>query len=204
MNFMKLLNLRSIGSLLLLQPLMLMGQSSFTYDQQSSTSESPLPNGSGENIQFASPYGQSFTPTLSAVDFIRVKLNDPNPNNGLGSALYVNLRSGSIGGTILATSTSVSLPNAFTGVVNFFFSSSVALAPGATYCFQPVVQSGDQWNIIAGEYNYPGGNAFYQGLPLTSSDVWFREGIVPEPSSAALALLGGVLVWFRRRASRTC
>jgi hypothetical protein len=33
--------------------------------------------------------------------------------------------------------------------------------------------------------------AFYQGLPFSGSDLWFREGIiVPEPSSLALALSG--------------
>ena len=197
---MKPLTLLAIGTTVLFLPLWSLGQSTFIYDQESSTEEIALPNGSGVNIQMASPYGQTFTPNLSAIDFIRLNLNDPIPGNGLGATLYVYLRSGSINGAILASTTNVSLPNGFSGVVNFFFTNSVALTPSAIYCFQPFVLSGDQWNILAGEFMYAGGNAFYQGLPLSSSDVWFREGIVPEPSSALIVLVGGgAFVWFRRR-----
>ena len=68
---------------------------------------------------------------------------------------------------------------------------SLPKTPGVLYYFEPVVQFGDIWNIDGHELNYPGGMAFYQGLPFSGSDLWFREGIiVPEPSSLALALSG--------------
>jgi PEP-CTERM motif-containing protein len=174
-------------------------QSTFIYDQQSSTDESPLPYGAGAHIQQLTPYGQSFTPNLPAVGFIRLNLNDNNPNNGQGVTLYLNLRANSISGTVLATTLLVNLPNAFTGTCDFLFASEVSLTPSAPYTFELVIQSGDSWNANAGEFNYPGGMVFAHGVPAFNSDLWFREGIVPEPSSAALALLGGVLVWLRRR-----
>jgi hypothetical protein len=134
------------------------------------------------------------------MDFIRLKLNDPFPGNSLGAVLYVNLRSNSIGGPVMATTASVSLSNAFTGVVEFHFPTSVQLTPGTTYYFEPVVGSGDLWNIDAEEFLYPRGSAFVAGLPVSGSDVWFREGvIVPEPSIGALVLLSVAgLLWNRR------
>jgi|ERR1022692_2804384 hypothetical protein len=186
---------------LLVGTLLVHGQGAFIYDQQSSTNEGALPYGAGVVIQqIASPYGQSFTPTLSAVDFIRLKLNDNDPNNSLSATLRVNLRTNSINGSILASTASVSLTNGFTGVVNFFFSSSLSLTPGVVYYFQPVVQSGDLWNLEAGEYNYPGGSVFVGGFAATASDYWFREGIVPEPSAGLLFLFGsGVVAWCHRK-----
>ncbi|HLP77494.1 MAG TPA: PEP-CTERM sorting domain-containing protein [Candidatus Paceibacterota bacterium] len=43
--------------------------------------------------------------------------------------------------------------------------------------------------------------AYLQGLPDSQNgDLWFREGVVPEPSSFALLLLcGGLVAWFRKR-----
>ena len=185
----------------LLNSSFVMAQGNFLYDQQSSTDETPYPNGAGPTIQqLVSPYGQSFTPTLSAIDFIRLNLNDRNPNNGLGASLFVNLRTNSIGGPVLSSTATVTLADGFTGVVNFAFLFSVTLSPGTVYYFEPVVQSGDQWNVIAGEYYYPDGTAFYQGLALSGSDYWFREGIVvPEPSSACLILVGGGLLVYARK-----
>ncbi len=174
------------------------GQGIFTYDQQSSTDETVAGN---TVIQQAQVVGQSFAPSLSSVDFIRLKLSDNNPASGVGVVMYVNLLSNSIAGTIFSQTQPVTLSNGFAGVVNFIFPNSVALTPGTTYFFQPIVQSGDLWNIDIEEYNYPNGTAFYQGQPMPSSDLWFREGVVvPEPSAALLLLLGsGALIRRRRR-----
>jgi hypothetical protein len=85
----------------------------------------------------------------------------------------------------------------------------VTLIGGTVYYFQPVVQPGpgnDLWNLDAGEYNYPGGSVFANGMPATASDYWFREGIVPEPSSALLSLLGfgPLLLILQRKRSTRC
>lgn len=171
------------------------GQGTLSFDQESSSDESVFPNGTGLTLQQHTQFGQSFTPSLSAVDFVRLNLNDKNPNNTLGAVLRVNLRTGAINGPILATTGAVSLTNGFSGVVSFSFVGPAQLAPGTTYFLEPIVQSGDQWNVLAGEYNYPGGAMFADGFQSTASDFWFREGVVvPEPSIAAL-LVVGISVW---------
>ena len=187
----------------------LQAQGTFIYDQQSS--DENVPGEAAAGIQVNEPVGQSFTPSLSTVGFIRLQLFDINPGNSLGATLYVNLRADSITGTILASTDPVSLPDSFpspssVGFVNFFFSIPVSVTPGTTYYFQPVVDVGGAWAIgrFIPTSNYPGGTEFLQGQP-GPNDLWFREGIVaiPEPSAGVLGLLGlGVLVgahWIKGR-----
>jgi hypothetical protein len=177
------------------------GTLEFIYDQQSSTVETPTP-GAGAVLQIAMS-AQSFTPTLTSVGFIRVKLSDGAPGGGRGATLIMNLRAESITGTILSSTDPVVLADRFAGVVDFIFPSPVAVTPGVEYYFEPIVQSGDTWIIDTGPYDYPDGTAFYQGLPLVASDLWFREGIVvPEPSAAWLCLVGTVMLACRRRGLR--
>jgi hypothetical protein len=175
-------------------------QGAFVYDQQSSDES----NISGLiSIQPFQPMGQSFTPTLPSVEFVRLALQDINFGNALGATLYVNLRSGSITGAVLAASSPVFMPDSFFGVTNFFFSPGASLTPGTTYYLQPVVQSGDVWGVAAyNGYNYTGGTEFLQGAPFGNNDLWFREGVVPEPSSLSLVLLGVGAFVYRRRSTR--
>jgi len=173
----------------------------YFYDQQSSTNESPAPYGSGSTIQqFTPPYGQSFTPTLMSIDFIRLNLNDANALDGAGATIYINLHADSLSGAIIGTTAAVTMANSFTGPATFLFPNSVPLVAGTIYYFEPIVQSGGPWNTAGGELNYPGGSFFFNGQPQLASDLWFREGlIVPEPSMAGLLLLaGGTLFCFRR------
>lgn len=176
-------------------------QGFFVYDQQSSTDEYPWSH-AGVTIQPASPFGQSFMPTLSELNFIRLNLNDFNSSNDLGATLYLNLRDVSMSGPILATSSSVSLADDFAGPVNFLFNLTVAVTPDSTYLFEIVVSSGDSWNALAGEYDYARGTPIYQGVAFSGNDVWFREGVytIPEPSAFAIVLLGaGAFAWMRRK-----
>ena len=174
------------------------GQGTFVFDQQSADENTF--GESAHSIQPSQPMGQSFTPGLPGVDFIRFFTSDSSVN-GLGATLYVNLRSGSITGPIMSSTTPVFLPDGFTGRTNFVFPSQVALTVGDTYYLQPVVQSGDLWQVMAGHFNYTGGAEFGNGLPSPNFDLWFREGIViPEPRALNLALAGlcGVLLEMRR------
>jgi len=167
------------------------GQGTFVYDQQSSTDESVFWGEGGVMQQIAQPWGQSFTPGLSSIDFIRLKLYDDNTNNGLGVTLLLNLRAGSISGSLLGSTAPLLIANGTGGAVDFVFPGGIPVTPGVVYFFEPVVQSGDLWRIDAKEYNYVGGSVFAAGLPVSGSDLWFREGIiVPEPSSLTLALSG--------------
>ena len=181
-----------LALVLLLTPICVWGQGTFLFDQESSNLEFAPSYGTGGNIQsFASPWGQSFTPTLSGVDFIRLLFDDGTPNDALGATLSINLHSSSISGPIIGTTAPVTMPNGFAGPTTFFFPSSVQLTPGVMYYFEPVLQSGGSWYLETEPHTYLGGNFFNNGNPLLGTDLWFREGlVVPEPASTPLLLLG--------------
>lgn len=166
------------------------GQGTFVYDQQSSTTEGFFPPASGAGIQQYAPVGQSFTPSLSAVGFIRLELADENPGNGLGGMLFVNLRMSGISGAILSTAAPVFLPDGYNGPANFFFGAPVAVTPGVTYYFDVAALSGDQWalQLTGGEpgLGYTGGTAF-SAAGQTRSTVC---GFVKASSHRSLPRLG--------------
>jgi hypothetical protein len=171
------------------------GQGTFLFDQQSS--DESLPGEAIIGIRPNQPLGQSFTPTLTSVGFIRLQLFDGDIIIGSGATLHIDLLTGSITGSLLASSDSVFLPNGFNGdFANFIFSTPVPVTAGTTYYFQPIIESGD--GFLAGRFipgvDYPGGTEFINGQP-GSDDLWFREGIVvPEPSVLAVVLLAGMVV----------
>jgi hypothetical protein len=127
--------------------------------------------------------GQSFTPGLSAIGFVQMEFSD-FPLNGLGSTVYVNLRSTSITGTVVAATDPLTMPDVVpTEVFTFYFTSPAALTAGTTYYLQPVLQSGDgSGGPVGGQFNYSGGVAYDGGFPESGYDLWLREGIVPEPA----------------------
>ncbi|MGH7952621.1 MAG: PEP-CTERM sorting domain-containing protein [Limisphaerales bacterium] len=192
-----------------------LGQGTLIYDQQSASSDVYGGEGGGI-IQDNEPLGQSFTPTLSSIGFIRLETADNSDySNSIGATLFVNLWAGSIegSGTLLGSTVPVFLPGGFgyggieVGYTNFFFSTPIAVTPGETYYFQPVVQSGDQWWIYQSftYFQYSGGGTSYWKGVAGSVDLWFREGTytVPEPSSSWLILLGsGLLLYVRQRLKR--
>jgi len=178
------------------------GQGTFQYDQQSYPI--PIPPNILLDIQPNAPIGQSFVPTLSAVGFVQLELFDGHPNNGLGATLYVNLRSDSMTGAVLSSSSPVFMPETPSGggVTNFFFSAPATVVPGTTYFFEIVGESGDLWRVNATGETYPSGTSYLQGNP-SALDLWFREGvIVPEPSAAWLVLVaGGIWSYVRLKTS---
>jgi len=177
-----------------------LSQGTFVYDQQLVTNDTSGGEFSAA-IQTNQPIGQSFTPTLSSVGFVRLFLGDSS-RNGIGANVLVNLRSDSLQGPILASTDPVFMPDGFSGRADFLFLNEVSVIPGTTYFIQPVVQSGDAWNIFLDiNYKYPGGTAFFSGVADPSFDLWFREGIiVPEPASGSLILLAiGIFVWRKRK-----
>jgi hypothetical protein len=179
-----------------------LGQGTMFFDQQSSDQ-----NNIGEflaDISSNQPIGQSFTPSLSAVRFVQLYLSD-NILGGAGGILSVSLLSASVTGAVLSVSAPVSLPQNFKGIVNFYFPTDISVNPGTTYYFRPAVQSGDGFAVYTdNHFQYPGGTAIYHGTASTFEDLWFREGIiVPEPSTAALLLIGGSAVIYVRRKSKS-
>jgi hypothetical protein len=84
------------------------------------------------------------------------------------------------------------MPDGFNGASTFFFTTPIGVSAGTTYYLQPVIQSGDSFEIgLVSGSAYSGGMAFLSGTAQPGGDLWFREGsVVPEPSSLSLAILG--------------
>ena len=181
----------------------------FVYDQQSAANGVSLFANlvDGLNIQEDSPLMQSFMPSLSAIGFVQFEFWDIPNNGNNGATVYVNLWTGSPNinsATLLGSTTPIYMPEEFQnpglgggGVTNFYFTSPIALTAGQTYYLQPVVQSGDDpWDIITIGDTYPNGQLFGKtgGYFQPSTDFWFREGAVPEPTTLALFGLAVFLI----------
>jgi hypothetical protein len=153
-------------------------QGTFVYDQQSA--DETAGGGGPGVIQSLEPVGQSFIPGLSSIGFVRLFMADANPGNNIGATVYVNLLASSINGPVIGTTDPVFMPDSFgrlgtNGYVNFYFSTPIAVTPGVTYYFNPVVQSGDNWYIIGYNYGYTGGTAFFAGaVPCAARHDWSR------------------------------
>ncbi|MGI8967287.1 MAG: hypothetical protein ACR2H1_14545, partial [Limisphaerales bacterium] len=78
------MKLKLISTIFLLTVSFARSQGTFIYDQQSSTNENE-PGGNG-TIQNLSPLGQSFTPMMTSIGFIRLQFADRNPRNSFGAA----------------------------------------------------------------------------------------------------------------------
>jgi hypothetical protein len=165
-----------------------------------------LPDGTlSQNILVFSPIGQSFTPTLTSLNFVNL-LTDIQGSTA-PFTLEVNIRSGSISGTILGMSqpTIVNPPSLFTLIVTpFTFSTPVTLVPGDFYVMEVVAVSGDTLLTSTDTNNYANGTQILGGLAQPNNDLWFQEGIsTPEPGTLLLLATGliGLLaaVLFRNR-----
>jgi hypothetical protein len=172
--------------------LLLRGQGTFVWDQQATGLTDGAP------ALTSQPMGQPFTPTFSSIDVVAFYLSGGQSD----SDIQVNLRSGSIIGTILGTSAPITIKSSDNGPFDFFFSSSIALSPGTQYFLQPEAISGS--GVALGQINapVPTGQEIVNGVTRNDFNFWFQEGVVsnvPEPSLAALLLIGSGVMYCRRR-----
>jgi hypothetical protein len=191
-----------IGSLVivasLFAPQLVKAQGTFIVDQQSTN----IIDAGAPLSQSDQPTGQSFTPALSTVGFVMLYLFDAHGGGDPGATVYVDLRSGSITGTLLGSTAPEYMPAGFSGITDFPFLTPIAVNPGTQYYFQPIIQTGDNFTVVATDTSYTGGSEIANGVAIPVRNLWFQEGIVaaPEPSSSLLLLLGtGILFYARRR-----
>jgi hypothetical protein len=160
------------------------------------------------------PIGQEFTPTLTSLNFVDLHIDDVGSDIGPGADFQVNIRSGTINGTIVGTSSTTFVPdNTNLGgggniITRLSFPTAVTLVPGNVYVIDvvqlaPFVPGNANFGIDGNFGNtYAPGRAIIAGTPNTDFDFFFREGIaVPEPGSFALVAIGslGLLAYARRR-----
>jgi len=128
------------------------------------------------NLLYFSPLGQSFTPTLTSLNFVNLLTEN-------GSAtVKVNIHLGSMSGPVLGTSQPTVIPFSISpGVSSFRFSTSVTLIPGDVYVIEPFVVCGNTLIGSTGINDYVGGDQILGGATQANNDLWFQEGIsVPE------------------------
>ena len=187
---------------LLLEVVPASAQVSFIYDQQSSTNNTAnlVPTA---NFSLGSSIGQSFTPSLASIDFVRLRFYNSGgrQQRSASGTIYVNLWSGGISnGVLLAATAPVFLslsPLQVPDTTDFFFQESAALNSGGVYYLQPIInpQVGSLTpEIFIPPFNpgtYAGGTLLVNGVVYPQYDLWFREGliVVPEPASARLLLV---------------
>jgi hypothetical protein len=171
-------------------------QGTLVYDQQS---RDVSRSGEGYIVISSLRQGaQSFTPALSGIDFASFWFLTG------GSDFHVNIRSESVTGPVLGTTSD--LVGAAPGPLTFFFPNTIPLSPGTVYYLElvPAARSGTL-SYGSDPQFYAGGTGYVDGQPgPANTDFWFREGIVsvPEPTSWALLALGaGVVLWRRRTAA---
>ena len=155
----------------------------------------------GYTIQGGSAVGQEFVPTLPTLDSVELQMNTQTAIHG---SAFVRIRTGSIGGSALATSATEQITNLGTPVqlYHFDFAAPVVLNPGTLHVIEVVHDSGGSLGVFAtgfGNDLYAGGSAIFEGNRQPDTDLWFREGIIPEPSSLLLAVAGVAALAGRRR-----
>ena len=158
-----------------------------------------------------STFGQSFTPTLSGIDYFEVLMG------GSGEVVTVSILDGvsgydGLGGPVIGLSNPTVVDTWRTGghqVIRFDFPSTVSLTPGNTYVawLRTPTRIG---GISYTDNPYSGGQYLARGYSTTSYvrnfDLVFEEGrmvsAVPVPGALAMTGIGvGLVNWLRRRRS---
>lgn len=155
--------------------------------------------------------GQSFTPTLAAIDAVDIPLSVSF--NTFSITIRLDLFSGSgYGGDLLSSTSPILLGGgASLSTIHFTFPSLVTLIPQSIYTFRITLvnsaEAGGGYSILRSLSNpYPGGSEYSTGGTANiSNDIVFSEGLsaVPEPSTSLLGLGGGGIFYLLCRRKRS-
>jgi hypothetical protein len=151
-------------------------------------------------------FGQSFTPTLSRIDFFEVEIGD------FGAIDEIQILNGVSGfdglsGAVVGMSDPAATEATGRQPVRFIFPGGIALTPGNTYVARIFSINGSFAPAIAGisittDNAYAGGQLLMAGFSSDTSpfDAVFREGLtsVPEVSTIWAVASGlAIIVWTR-------
>jgi hypothetical protein len=169
-------------------------------DQSNSVANPWGTNGGGPGWAY---YGQSFTPTLTGLDFVQFKLVGGN-EDGSPVSMVVDILSGVSGtngmeGAVLATSAPVSVVSALDGyaIYTFNFASTVSLVPGQVYVARVSSLAGNFGIMLTASDVYAGGQYLFSTEPYLYTnfyDAIFAEGMIPEPTTIAILAFGSLLL----------
>ena len=147
----------------------------YVWDQ---VNDSFIPGNLNSIIHIA-PIGQEFVPSLDYLEVVEVWACDWSDPPADPPTIVVNIYSDHIGGSLMGTSSAVTLAPAFEGVATFVF-EAVALVPGERYVLEVLRLSGGNGAVgtTGGTDTYPFGHIIRWGEPDEGTDLWFREGVI--------------------------
>jgi len=162
--------------------------------------DAPNPPIDSFNLQGVQPAGQTFKPALTSVQDVQLYTADGIPGNATGASMSVTIYTTNLDGTPLATSKQTILADGFKGITEFTFAAPIPLTAGNTYAIGVnITLASDGWYVYDTSNTYANGTEIKSDTADPDSDLWFREGPLPEPSSLLVAGLGGFGLCFRRR-----
>jgi hypothetical protein len=137
------------------------------------------------------PLGQEFTPTLSPLAAVELKIETLNPGSG-DDTITVNIRESTIGGTILG-SDSKFLEDGFDGWLRFDF-NHIPVNPGSIYVIELVASKATfSWGYARSDV-YPDGGAIHKGSPISFDQMFRTFKVEPEEPVGGELLPKGTIV----------
>jgi hypothetical protein len=166
-------------------------------DQEQTSSDTFIGPGDGQ--------GQSFTPTLNAIDFATFNLGVGGPSSEIVFATL--LEGDGFGGNLLGVSNEVLVAPSVFASYEFDFSPSISLTPGEVYTLELNNGFDDLYALESDGNPYAGGTEYNSsGVAQPRYDLTFAEGVnaqaVPEPPAAHMLPVMGLIglgVWAVRR-----
>lgn len=148
------------------------------------------------------PLGQFFVPQAERLDSVELRFKDLDRSQPAGQSeiVAVHLHQGGSLDPVVASSLPVVVDRVGFGErleLTFQFEETVPLRAQSSYFFEVVHVDGEAFlglNYYL-DNPYPPGAMLIAGLDWSGNDLWFKTGYsIPEPSTAVLFVMGGVLL----------